>query len=376
MKPDFLPKISVGIYTSGEPIISEDGEGLIRLDNMLIGKDFHWQRTISVLLPGEVFPITGESRSENGITLINRLPLETYLECVVGSEMNPDAPLEFLKAHAVISRSWALGKIIGSHPENDEGRMETADSLIGWDDTSSHSGFDVCSDDHCQRYQGIQPVSPQALKAIRSTTGEVIMDNDGTLVDARFSKCCGGRSEKFSTCWQDYEVKGLVSIEDPWCHPDKITPVVLKAVLKNYDLSEASPLAWSVVITKEEIARNLNRKFGRDIGRIKRIEPIKRGESGRICLLRIIGSEGNLTLGKELWIRRLLSPTHLYSSWFDIEDNGDYIRLTGRGWGHGVGLCQIGAARMAIEGADYHRILSFYYPDTHCYTLPLLNIEH
>lgn len=361
-----LLEITVGIHTSGRPLLSDGGEGLTRLDNMLIGKDFHWQQTLSVLLPGVVEVLSCEPSDSHEINLINRLPLEKYLECVVGSEMNPDAPLEFLKAHAVISRSWALGKILGCHPEDNTGRIDTPECLIGWDDTAAHTSFNVCSDDHCQRYQGIQPISPEASEAILSTSGEVLTDTKGNLVDARFSKCCGGRTENFSACWQDYEVNGLASKEDPWCAPENITPRVLKAVLKSYDLPTGTGSSWSVVISKKDVAENLLKKFGRNVGRIKSLEPIKRGESGRIILLRIIGSEGVLTLGKELWIRRLLSPTHLYSSAFNIEDKGDYFKLTGSGWGHGVGLCQIGAARMALEGADYREILSFYYPNTIC----------
>ncbi len=364
-------EISVGIYTAGDPVLSPAGDGLTRLENMLIGKDFHWQQPLSVLLPGEVLPFRSNSPDDDGITLINRLPLETYLECVVGSEMNPEAPLEFLKAHAVISRSWALGKILGNHPEDNAGRIDTPDTLIGWDDTASHTSFDVCSDDHCQRYQGIQPISPQALEAIRSTAGEVLLNPDGSLLDARFSKCCGGHTERFSTCWQDYEVTGLDSIDDPWCAPEKVTSEVLRSVVKDYDLSAAKATGWREVISKADIEGNLRQKFGRSVGTIKTIEAIKRGASGRISLLRIEGSEGALTLGKELWIRRLLSPTHLYSSWFEIEDKGEYLILRGRGWGHGVGLCQIGAARMALDGAPYPRILSFYYPATHLSTADL-----
>ncbi|MDE6770565.1 MAG: SpoIID/LytB domain-containing protein, partial [Muribaculaceae bacterium] len=175
---DIPEEIAVGIPTVGVPRLVSLGDGLTRLENMLIGKDFHWQQELSVVLPGRVEVVDGQ--------LINYVPLETYLECVVGSEMNPAAPGEFLKAHAIISRSWAVGKILGIHPEDNTGRVDTPECLIGWDDTSDHMGFHVCSDDHCQRYQGVQPVAPEVLEAIRSTAGLVLTDKEGKLIVARF----------------------------------------------------------------------------------------------------------------------------------------------------------------------------------------------
>lgn len=422
-------EIAVGIPTVGVPRLVSVGDGLTRLENMLIGKDFHWQQELSVVLPGRVVVRNEERvvRNGNGAVggeemgfgmgeVINYVPLERYLECVVGSEMNPGAPVEFLKAHAIISRSWAVGKVLGIHPEDDAGRVDTEGCLIGWDDTSAHTGFHVCSDDHCQRYQGVQPVAPEVLKAIRATAGMVLTDKEGKLIDARFSKCCGGVTELFSTCWQDKELAGLESFSDPWCNLYSERPYVavgkndrdnipegeeghdsegdgkslpevdvntvgksdgvvtkggrakastiLRTVLKEYDLSTKGGYRWTAFVSKSEIERNLREKFKRNVGRVLGIEAVERGLSGRIKLLRIVGDNGILLLGKELWIRRLLSPTHLYSSAFDIEDLGDEVKLTGRGWGHGVGLCQIGAARMAFEGARCEEILRFYYPGT------------
>ncbi len=339
----------------------------MRLENMLIGKGFHWQQELSALLPGEVMVACG---ADEGYSVINRLPLETYLECVVGSEMNPRAPIEFLKAHAIVSRSWAVGKMLKMHPEDDEGRKESPGCLVGWDDTSAHSGFDVCSDDHCQRYQGVQPISDKAREAILSTAGLVLADGSGSLIDARFSKCCGGRTELFSTCWQDREMPGIESFDDPWCDLSDVPRESLSVILKDYDLATGGGYRWETAVSKKEIGRNLLRKFGRNIGDIISIEPVERGPSGRIKLLRVTGTAASLVLGKELWIRRLLAETHLYSSAFEIEDLGEELRLKGRGWGHGAGMCQTGAAHMALRGADCEEILGFYYPGTNVRPFP------
>lgn len=351
--------ITVGIPTAGEPQLEPQGDKTL-LRNMLIGRSFHWQRPLPALLPGEVM-----RGSDPVFGVLNRVSLETYLECVVGSEMNPGAPVEFLKAHAVISRSWAVGKVLGMHPAGCEGKTDSPGLLVDWADTADHRGFDVCSDDHCQRYQGVQPVPAAVLGALRSTAGEVLADSGGALVDARFSKSCGGRTELFSTCWQDTAMPCLESVDDPWCDlsdlSDNERGELLRAIMKDYDV--ASPWgAWSVLVSRDEVRGRLRSRFGRDVGTVTSLVPLRRGPSGRISLLRIVGSEGTLDLGKELAIRRLLSPTHLYSSAFDITDTDGGFELTGCGWGHGVGLCQVGAARMAAAGRGYREILSHYYP--------------
>lgn len=367
--------IDVGIKTDGNPIV-EKHNGFHILKNMLIGDNFHWQKTIEVHLPGDIIPfnhsfcsdekVTG---ADKNITLINRLPLETYLECVLGSEMNPSAPFEFLKAHAIISRSWALGKILNIHPKDTEGRVNTHNKTIGWEDTEGHKGFHVCSDDHCQRYQGLQSINTNTLKAVSETSGEILTTQHGNIVDARFSKCCGGRTELFSTCWQSLKVDCIESFVDPWCDlshlPKEDQYAILSSILKDYDLAtEGYGFRWEAEISKSEVRNNLQTRFNRDIGEIIRLIPLHRGPSGRIDLLRIQGADGTLDFGKELWIRRLLSLSHLYSSSFEIEDFNSYFRFTGRGWGHGVGLCQIGAANMALHGFSYGEILSFYYPSS------------
>lgn len=379
-------EIRVGIKTAGEPVLKQEGEFSV-LENMLIGHGFHWERSIRAFLSGKVelyksgdedersacggIKSWGEGNRLAGykdkVSLVNTLPVETYLECVVGSEMNPKAPVEFLKAHAVISRSWVVGKILNLHQCGSEGKMDIGGCIVGWDDTGSHQGFHVCSDDHCQRYQGHQKVHPTALEAIQSTADEVLVSGSGKVIDARFSKCCGGVTELFSTCWQPIETDCIESINDPWCDLSGLSVqnrrLLLSNILKDYDLSTSGyGFRWETEITKEEIERNLKEKFGRDIGKILKVTAIHRGPSRRIDMLRLEGADSCLEIGKELWIRRLLSASHLYSSAFDIEDLGDRLKLHGAGWGHGVGLCQIGAAHMAYKGAGYEEILSFYYP--------------
>ena len=363
MDKDIL--IKVGIKTKGIPILKKEN-GLVTVENMLIGDNFHWEKSLSVNLPGEVIPLPSIDPSQK-ISLINILPLETYLECVVGSEMNPSAPPEFLKAHAVISRSWAVGKILGLHPVDKTGEIRLDDILVGWEDSACHEGYDVCSDDHCQRYQGVQPISEEGLKAIRETAHEVLKTKDGKIVDARFSKCCGGITELFPTCWQSYDMECLDTFPDPWCDLSGMTSTsrraLLNSVLKDYDRETGGyGYNWEYEISKSDIRKNLKERFQHQIGDIIQLEPLHRGPSGRIDLLRIHGTEGHLDLGKELWIRRALASTHLYSSAFEITDKGENVLLKGKGWGHGVGLCQIGAANMAQHGYSYRDILKFYYP--------------
>ncbi|MDE5773381.1 MAG: SpoIID/LytB domain-containing protein [Muribaculaceae bacterium] len=354
-------KISIGIMTDGEPIFKNIGDYNI-LQNQLIGCGFHWQRTISSKLPGVLHP-TGDSE----FPLVNTIDIETYLECVVGSEMNPDAPLEFLKTHSIISRSWAVGKVLGCHAHSNEGKILSDDELRTWEDTADHIGFDVCSDDHCQRYQGIQPLTDKAKEAIRATSGLIIADADGNPVDARFSKCCGGRTETFDTCWQDIHPASIESVKDPWCDVTaldvKERDAFLQTVLKDYDRSTEGGYRWRAVVSATEIEEYLQSKFGINIGHIINLIPLERGASGRIKRLLFKGDKGDVIIGKELMIRKALAPTHLYSSWFDIErPSHDMFILNGRGWGHGVGLCQVGAARMAQAGHSAEEILHFYYP--------------
>lgn len=360
-----VPLIRVGLITDGRPEVTPLPDGRHRIGNLLIGKDFHWERTIAITTPGEIETLNETETRPDRVTLILTLPIESYLKMVVGSEMNPLAPSEFLKAHAILSRSWALGKILHSHPEGHEGKLDTDMIHIGWDDTADHHGFDVCSDDHCQRFQGESPLPRACAEAIEATRGLVLTDSQGHVVDARFSKCCGGRSERFSTCWQDMEPPCIESVEDSWCDysglDEKTRRDLTSAVMKDYDLATSDFHDWEERVPKSLVGNRIRTCLSRDIGDVTSIMPLKRGVSGRISLLRVSGTKGSIDVGKELHIRRILSESHLKSSWFDAEDTGDSLTLKGHGWGHGVGLCQMGAARMALAHG-YEDILKFYFP--------------
>lgn len=352
------PSIKVGLITSGKPVIRKEHDEFI-ISNVLIGEGFHWEKTIPIKVKGNIVML--DSPQEN-IHCINTLPIESYLESVAGSEMNPSAPEEFLKAHAVISRSWALRKLQPRH------QNRPTDPTVTWEESDDHIGFDVCSDDHCQRYQGIQDNEERMISAVKQTRGEVLTVAPGDIADARFSKCCGGRTEIFSTCWADSDLPYLKSFEDPWCdlgNMDRETRTrFLDSILKNYDRTTIDFYLWEENIDKDLLSTKIKDRYGIDLGSISSLEKKDEGASGRIKLLKIKGDKGSVTVGKELTIRRLLSDSCLYSSWFDIKETSCGFKLKGRGWGHGVGLCQIGAARMAFEGKDYREILQFYYPGT------------
>lgn len=362
--------IEVGIATDGKPRMYKEG-CITVVENVLIGTGFHWEQRLICRFPGEI-----RSAPENlyPFTLINRLPLETYLECVVGSEMNPDAPAEFLRAHAIVSRSWAAGKILGIHSgEKDKsvGKIFSDNKIIDWEDTEDHEGFHLCNDDHCQRYQGIQPLTDEGRRAIRDTAGMVIVSAGGDLIDARFSKCCGGHTELFSSCWQNTNPAGLESFYDPWCDLSGMTPgerdALLRTVLKGYDRSTGGGYRWQRTLYGDEMRRLINERYGIDVGKIEDLHPCVTGESGRITLLKITGDKRSIVLGKELAIRRTLARDCLFSSAFEVVSASDtngvrQFNIEGKGWGHGVGMCQVGAARMAAEGKTAEEILRFYYP--------------
>ena len=381
--PDTEPDVHVGLITSGAPLLSPRGEyeisrdadgavmyralnprSFMRLENLCIGKGFHWESVVPADLEGD-FRV---SRSAEGDwQTVCTLPLERYITSVTASEMNPRAPIEFLKAHAVMSRSWVLGKILSCHPHGDEGKESTHDMVIDWEDTGDHDGFDVCSDDHCQRFQGIpQTAAARVEEAVRETRGIFLLDGNGNPADARFSKCCGGRTELFSTCWQERDLPYLTSHEDPWCDLSGLGTGELKEFLastfKNYDKEAASSGEWEISVPKADIARRLKATYGVDCGVLTGMEPEERGPSGRVKRLLLRGTDGEIRIGKELAIRRLLSGDCLRSSLFEAEDLGDSWLLRGRGWGHGVGLCQTGAAMMARAGMGFREILGFYFP--------------
>ena len=338
------------------------------LHGVTIGKSYHWERKEDQTFTGKLAVI----REGEQLTAVNILPIEDYLISVISSEMSATASLEFLKAAAVISRSWVKRQILNKDLKDLKNRRDfkdTKDTIITWQDHEDHTLYDVCADDHCQRYQGITKASnPNVRRAVEETSGEVLT-YEGEICDCRFSKCCGGRMEEFATCWQDKDVPYLQALEDRdpkdgtiLC--DTHDKGILAQVLNDYDQETVDFYRWTVTYTQAELSELLRRKLGRDFGQVLELRPLKRGKSGRICQLLIRGTKASLTIGKELTIRSALSESHLYSSAFEVETVGDTFTLHGKGWGHGVGLCQIGAAVMGSRGYDYREILAHYYPNT------------
>ena len=330
------------------------------LFDVTIGVNFHWERKETQVFLGTLRLVVESDK----ITAINELPVEQYLASVISSEMKATAGLELLKAHAVISRSWLLAQMkrreqVGEKRDGFFSFIKKDDELIRWYDREDHTIFDVCADDHCQRYQGItKQTSPTVEQALKATRGQILLYDD-EICDARFSKCCGGKTEEFQYCWEDSPKPYLVSVDDPYCHTND--KAVLKQVLNDYDLETNDFYEWTVEYTKEELSRIINEKLKEDFGDILDLIPIERGKSGRIWKLKIVGTKKTYTIGKELEIRRALSESHLYSSAFDVEKTAKGFRLKGKGWGHGVGLCQIGAAVMGQQGFTYDQILLHYY---------------
>ena len=305
------------------------------LYDVVIGIDFHWQQKRTFKYAGGLkFIVEGDR-----ITAVNCIGMEDYLISVISSEMKSSASIELLKAHAVISRSWLKARLK--------------------DHKAGHEHFDVCADDHCQRYQGLtMAVGDDVCRAIDRTWGQVL-EYGGDICDTRYSKCCGGRTELFSTCWEDVDLPYLQSVEDPFCDCENSS--ILSQVLNDYDLHTADFHDWTVQYTTDELSELVRTRTGIDFGTIVALEAVERGPSGRIKYLRITGTLREEVIGKELAIRKALSSSHLKSSAFEIEKTPDGFVLKGRGWGHGVGLCQIGAAAMAAQGYDYRQILSHYY---------------
>jgi peptidoglycan hydrolase-like amidase len=310
---------------------------------------------------------------------VNELSLEEYVSSVISSEMSATCPVELLKAHAVIARSWLKGPAaagVASPHSVPEGEV------LRWYGREAHPDFEVCADDHCQRYQGItKAVSPAVAEAVRATEAEMLLSG-GEICDARYSKCCGGLTEAYATAWDDAEVPYLVSFPDgpvgpipadpeafirssptAWCNTNDAG--LLARILPGFDQETRDFFRWSVSYAPQELGALVAARLGVDLGPVVALEPLARGPSGRIWRLRVTGERGALVVGKELEIRRALSRSHLYSSAFvvDRDATGRFV-LKGAGWGHGVGLCQIGAAVMADRGFGYREILAHYYPGT------------
>lgn len=377
----------------------QDTSSFFELQDVTIGINFHWERKEVQRFKGELKIIVEDDR----LTAINIIPIEDYLTSVISSEMSATASLELLKAHAVISRSWLLNKLkvangklkVIMHPDNTANfELSTLPSqLIKWYDHEAHKNFDVCADDHCQRYQGITRAStPQAIEAVFATRGEVLM-YEGEICDARFSKCCGGAFEEFQNCWENVKHPYLIGQRDSKTEtrlPDltkeaeadkwiRTSPAafcnthnkqVLSQVLNNYDQETTDFYRWRVCYSQQELSELIHKRSGIEFGKIIDLIPVERGTSGRLVRLKIVGTLRTLIIGKELEIRRTLSSSHLYSSAFVVdkeykEDEKEIpsrFILTGSGRGHGVGLCQIGAAVMGEQGYKYKEILSHYYP--------------
>lgn len=353
-----------------------------------IGLNFHWQRLQTQTFCGDVII---QPNADSSFNLINKIPLEDYIACVISSEMSASAPLEFLKAQAITARSWLVAMLERKKSGHGAFQTETLEdgAIIRWRDTNDHLGFDVCADDHCQRYQGIATIkSAQVENAVESTRG-VYLVSDHKICDARYFKACGGRTEIFSTAWENASYPYLQSIADsaeeiqPACDEKEAAffllsrPVaycdvqdreLLCRILPSFDQETLNFYRWRVVYTREELEKIIHDKSGIDFGKLRRLTPIARGLSGRISKLKIEGAKRSVVVGKELEIRRWLSPSHLLSSAFVVSEersgNGDVERfiLDGGGWGHGVGLCQIGAALMAHKGFDAKDILAHYFP--------------
>jgi len=385
-----------------EPLNEEKSS--FELYNVIIGVQFHWEREENQRFKGKL-----KLYAENGlITAVNILPLEDYLLSVISSEMSATSSMELLKAHSVISRGWLLAQMEKGKKLRNTGKYQSfirnEEGYIRWYDREDHDRFDVCADDHCQRYQGITKVSaPQVFEALKATSGEVLI-YDEAICDARFYKCCGGVTEKFENVWEPVIHPYLTKVIDSdvthhlvaehveaspvtdltneenarawilgnppaYCNThDKET---LSQVLNDYDQETQNFYRWEVSLTQSKIKELLLRKVGIDVGNVLDLIPVERGVSGRLIRLKIVGDKQTIIIGKELEIRKALSESHLYSSAFIVEkvfstdENNNFpdaFILKGAGWGHGVGLCQIGAAIMGAKGFSYRDILTHYFP--------------
>jgi len=364
------------------------------LRDVVIGKKFHWERKEKQRF---IYSLVLQKKSDE-IVAINHIPLERYLTSVISSEMSAKSSIELLKAQAVIARSWVLAQIenskkINEDNEKHESSVQFKEELIKWYDREDHTLFDVCSDDHCQRFQGVTKIiSDAAFNAIKQTRGVVLLSN-GEVCDTRYSKCCGGITESFENVWEPVRHSYLTSIVDYKFEPENYNLVfsdesnaekwikgnpnsycntsdrkILSHILVDYDRETKDFFRWKVEYTQDVLSSFVNEKSGIDFGEIIDLIPVERGDSARIVKLKIVGTNKTLTLGKELEIRRVLSKSHLYSSAFVVNKIGEDIPekfiLYGAGWGHGVGLCQIGAAVMAEKGYNFDEILLHYFKNS------------
>ncbi|PIN28149.1 SpoIID/LytB domain-containing protein [Prevotella intermedia] len=369
-----------------------DAQSSFTLEDVTIGINFHWERKEAQTFLGKLRFIV----EDNNICAINELPVETYLTSVISSEMRATSSLELLKAHAVISRSWLLAQMEQRKADKNNADKQLSffkidEEIVRWYDREDHKRFDVCADDHCQRYQGItKAANKHVVEAIQQTAGEILTSH-GEICDARYSKCCGGAVEEFQYCWENIKKPYLQALPDTlpdttplpdltdeavarqWIlsSPDAFCNTtdqkVLSQVLNDFDQETTDFYRWNQTYSQAEVKQLLEEKLEVQFGDIIDLVPLSRGKSGRIYRLKIVGKERTLIIGKELEIRRALSKSHLYSSAFIVEkaDIKDGVPqkfiIKGAGWGHGVGLCQIGAAMMGKQGYPYEEILLHYY---------------
>ena len=373
------------ILKQKEILLTANSEAIFTLADVKIGIDFHWQRHQEQSFRGDLFLSVV---SDSALNLINKIPLEDYLESVISSEMSASAPLEFLKAQAITARSWLVSMLAKKKAARPSVQVKTEHEIVVWQDVNDHEGFDVCADDHCQRYQGItRIISENVREAIKQTRGNFLV-YDGEICDARYYKSCGGQTEVFASAWEDKNYDYLNNVSDD---VDRRSPVrsegeakrwltgnpraycntqdkeLLKMILPAFDQETPDFYRWQVVYSKEELGNIIRKKSGIDFGELIDLVPLERGPSGRIYKLKIEGSKKTMIIGKELEIRRWLSPSHLLSSAFIVEkikESDNTVKsftLKGGGWGHGVGLCQIGAAVMAVKGHSAEEILAHYF---------------
>jgi SpoIID/LytB domain protein len=366
------------------PLSATEGASFTVFD-VKIGIDFHWQRSQEQSFRGNLFLSAG---SDSSFNFINEITLEDYLESVISSEMSAAAPLEFLKAQAITARSWLVAMLAKKKTVRSNPVSKNENEIVVWQDVNDHEGFDVCADDHCQRYQGItRIISKNAHTAIKDTSGFFLV-YAGEICDARYCKSCGGQTEIFSTAWEDKSPKYLKSVSDdvgqhspvqseaqaecwltgrPHAFCDTTDKELLSKILPAFDQETPDFYRWQVLYKRQDLEEIIRKKSGIDFGTLRNLIPLERGPSGRIYKLKIEGSQRTVIVGKELEIRRWLSESHLLSSAFVVSveraTTGEIIRfiLSGGGWGHGVGLCQIGAAVMASKGFKAEEILEHYF---------------
>jgi SpoIID/LytB domain protein len=373
------------IFRQKEILLRSESGAFFTVSEVKIGIDFHWQRTQEQSFRGNLLLSVV---SESTFNLINKIHLEDYLESVISSEMSAEAPLEFLKAQAIVARSWLVSMLDKKKSARSSTQLRNENEIVVWQDVNDHKGFDVCADDHCQRYQGItRIISENVRQAIKQTRG-MFLTYSGEICDARYYKSCGGQTEIFATAWEGINPGYLKNISDdaeqhpPVCSEadaekwlrgrpqgfcDTTDKELLKNILPPFDQETLNFYRWQAIYTRKDLEEIIQKKSGIDFGELKNLTPLERGPSGRIYKLKIEGSKKTMIVGKELEIRRWLSPSHLLSSAFIVSVErtaaGEISRfiLQGGGWGHGVGLCQIGAAVMASKGFKAEEILTHYF---------------